>query len=121
MFNFFFFCHVGTITSGGRIGERRSISGTRLNMGSPSAFMPGVGSTLKTSTESLKHTERPIGFGSVSRQSLIDIVSARINAHRNKAPQVSFNLENIFCCLNFILKSSKGKLCRQLNFLLWIK
>lgn len=76
----------GTITSGGRIGERRSISGTRLNMGSPGGFVPGSGAPFKTSTESLKPTDK--GLSSVSKQSLLDMVSSRINVHRNKAPQV---------------------------------
>lgn len=76
----------GTITSGGRIGERRSISGTRLNMGSPGGFMHGGATSFKTSTESLKPTDKRLS--SVSKQSLLDMVSSRINVHRNKAPQV---------------------------------
>lgn len=82
-------CFTGTITTGGRIGERRSISGTRLNMGSPGGFMPGGGgvASFKTSMESLKPTDK--GLSSVSKQSLLDMVSSRINVHRNKAPQVT--------------------------------
>ncbi|KAK7580436.1 hypothetical protein V9T40_001065 [Parthenolecanium corni] len=83
----------GTITSGGRIGERRSISGTRLNMGSPGGFVPGSGAPFKTSTESLKPTDK--GLSSVSKQSLLDMVSSRINVHRNKAPQRYFSRESL--------------------------
>ncbi|XP_065199974.1 cyclic nucleotide-gated cation channel alpha-3 isoform X2 [Planococcus citri] len=61
----------GTITTGGRIGERRSISGTRLNMGSPGGYMPGGGTSFKASMESLKPTDK--GLSSVSKQSLLDM------------------------------------------------
>jgi len=64
----------GTITSTGRIGERLSISGTRLDTGSPVRF------GTKSSIESLRH--------SAGRQSLLDLVGCRLGVGR-KPPPVS--------------------------------
>lgn len=55
--------------------------------------MPGGGASFKTSMESLKPTDK--GLSSVSKQSLLDMVSSRINVHRNKAPQVGYYTRNI--------------------------
>lgn len=66
----------GTITSTGRIGERLSISGTRLDTGSPVRY------GTKSSVESLRL--------SAGRQSLLDLVGCRFGVNR-KPPQVSLN------------------------------
>ncbi|XP_075235492.1 uncharacterized protein LOC142332762 [Lycorma delicatula] len=72
----------GIITSSGRmVGERLSASGTRLDTGSPLAC-------TKSSTESLKPSKT---FKSVSRQSLLDIVSYRLGVSRNKHNQRYFS------------------------------
>jgi len=68
------FTFSGTITSTGRIGERLSISGTRLDTGSPVRF------GTKSSVESLRL--------SAGRQSLLDLVGCRFGVNR-KPPQVS--------------------------------
>lgn len=79
-----FFFVTGTITSTGRIGERLSISGTRLDTGSPVRF------GTKSSVESLRH--------SAGRQSLLDLVGCRFGVSR-KPPQVSFTYD---CMYNII-------------------
>ncbi|CAI6363968.1 unnamed protein product [Macrosiphum euphorbiae] len=66
----------GTITSTGRIGERLSISGTRLDTGSPVRF------GTKSSVESLRL--------SAGRQSLLDLVGCRFGVSR-KPPQTCFS------------------------------
>ncbi|XP_050525308.1 cyclic nucleotide-gated cation channel alpha-3 [Daktulosphaira vitifoliae] len=66
----------GTITSTGRIGERLSISGSRLDTASPVRFGP------KSSAESLRH--------SAGRQSLLDLVGCRFGVGR-KPPQTCFS------------------------------
>ncbi|XP_069688219.1 cyclic nucleotide-gated channel alpha-3-like [Periplaneta americana] len=74
----------GIITSSGRmIGERLSASGTRLNTSSPvqSAYHGN-----KSSTESVPRSSTG-GLKSVSRQSLLDIVSCRLGVNRNKQQQ----------------------------------
>lgn len=78
---------LGTLTSAGRIGERLSLSGTRLNTSSPVSGS----ANFKGSIESLKHADRTFG-GTTSKPSIIDMVSSKI--HRSKTPQVGF--------LNFI-------------------
>ncbi|XP_039295982.1 cyclic nucleotide-gated cation channel alpha-3 isoform X3 [Nilaparvata lugens] len=71
----------GIITSSGRtVGERLSASGTRLDSGSPLAG-------TKSSTESLKPSKT---FKSISRQSLLDIVSCRLGVNRSKYNQRYF-------------------------------
>ncbi|VVC28560.1 Hypothetical protein CINCED_3A025568 [Cinara cedri] len=67
----------GTITSTGRIGERLSISGTRLDTGSPVRF------GTKASVESLRH--------SAGRQSLLDLVGCRFGVGGRKPPQTCFS------------------------------
>lgn len=77
-------CFAGIITTSGRmIGERLSASGTRLNTTSPvqSAFHGN-----KSSTESVPRSSTG-GLKSVSRQSLLDIVSCRLGVGRNKQQQ----------------------------------
>lgn len=59
------------------IGERLSSSGTRLDSCSPLGL-------AKSSTESLK----PKPFKSVSRQSLLDIVSSKLGVSRKTPHQV---------------------------------
>lgn len=79
-----FGCFAGIITTSGRmIGERLSASGTRLNTTSPvqSAFHGN-----KSSTESVPRSSTG-GLKSVSRQSLLDIVSCRLGVGRNKQQQ----------------------------------
>jgi hypothetical protein len=74
----------GIITTSGRmIGERLSSSGTRLNTSSPvqSAYHGN-----KSSTESVPRSSTG-GLKSVSRQSLLDIVSCRLGVGRNKQQQ----------------------------------
>lgn len=71
----------GTITSTGRIGERLSISGTRLDTGSPVRY------GTKSSVESLRHT--------AGRQSLLDLVGCRFGVNR-KPPQVSIIYNMIY-------------------------
>lgn len=74
----------GIITTSGRmIGERLSSSGTRLNISSPvqSAYHGN-----KSSTESVPRSSTG-GLKSVSRQSLLDIVSCRLGVGRNKQQQ----------------------------------
>ncbi|XP_050427217.1 cyclic nucleotide-gated cation channel alpha-3 isoform X2 [Adelges cooleyi] len=66
----------GTITSTGRIGERLSISGTRLDSGSPVRFGP------KSSAESLRN--------SAARHSLLDLVGCKFGVSR-KPPQTCFS------------------------------
>ncbi|XP_049948348.1 cyclic nucleotide-gated cation channel [Schistocerca serialis cubense] len=70
----------GIITSSGRIGERLSASGTRLNSSSPVPYGGGGGGN-KSSTESVR------GLKSVSRQSLLDIVSCRFGVGRTARQQ----------------------------------
>ncbi|XP_054270579.1 cyclic nucleotide-gated channel rod photoreceptor subunit alpha-like isoform X3 [Macrosteles quadrilineatus] len=73
----------GIITSTGRmIGERLSASGTRLDTGSPVAYVSGGN---RSSNESLKPSR---ALKSVSRQSLLDIVSSRLGVGRSKQHQV---------------------------------
>ncbi|XP_068086318.1 cyclic nucleotide-gated cation channel [Anabrus simplex] len=68
----------GIITSSGRmVGERLSASGTRLNAASPVQY-----GGVKSSTESV-----PRGLKSVSRQSLLDIVSCSLGVTRSKRQQ----------------------------------
>ncbi|XP_049772858.1 uncharacterized protein LOC126160344 [Schistocerca cancellata] len=72
----------GIITSSGRIGERLSASGTRLNSSSPVPYGGGGGGGgNKSSTESVR------GLKSVSRQSLLDIVSCRFGVGRTARQQ----------------------------------
>lgn len=75
---FFTFYLAGIITSSGRmIGERLSASGTRLNSSSP---VPYGGN--KSSSESVAR-----GLKSVSRQSLLDLVSCRLGVGRSSKQQ----------------------------------
>lgn len=94
----------GIITSSGRmIGERLSASGTRLDTGSPVAYVSGGN---KSSTESLK----PRTLKSVSRQSLLDIVSCRLGVGRSKQHQVILYL--VILCVDWCYKH---KLCPVIN------
>jgi hypothetical protein len=79
-----FGCFAGIITTAGRmIGERLSASGTRLNTTSP---VQSAYHGTKSSTESVPRSSTG-GLKSVSRQSLLDIVSCRLGVSRNKQQQ----------------------------------
>jgi hypothetical protein len=98
-----FWCFAGIITTSGRmIGERLSASGTRLNTTSPvqSAFHGN-----KSSTESVPRSSTG-GLKSVSRQSLLDIVSCRLGVGRNKQQQ-----HQVLSSGQFALVTQKILLC----------
>jgi hypothetical protein len=105
------FPFAGIITTSGRmIGERLSASGTRLNTSSP------VQSTYhgnKSSTESVPRSSTG-GLKSVSRQSLLDIVSCRLGVGRNKQQQQNQVLFSNCCACHSTCREK-----RDLSILLW--